>query len=101
LLRLQQPVGSLSDLAHELAATIELEEARSTMSNSARRANRDGRVACPRIHVDIAARVGRDAGDFSELPIIRRGDGIGIRIELQRWNGLLGRESAGGERQRG
>ena len=83
LLRLQQPVRALADLADELAGPIELEQARAAVRDGARRAERDRRVAGARVDEDVALGVGRHAGRFAQVDVVGQLQQIGVRVELQ------------------
>ncbi len=70
LLGEHEAVACLSDLANEFSGSIELEQARSTVRERPRAAERHGRMAGSRVHEDIALGVRRHATDFPQVDVI-------------------------------
>ena len=101
LLRLQQPVRILADLAEELAGSIELEQARSAMRDGPRRAQRDGRIAGARVQEDVALGVGRDTRRFAHVNVERELEQRRVGVERDLGNRRLGGERGGRRHRRG
>jgi hypothetical protein len=62
----QERIDALADLAHELAVTVELEQARAAVREDAR-ASRGGICAGASVHEDVALRGGGDPGDLAQI----------------------------------
>src|SRR5262249_2552041 len=71
LLGEQERIDILADLANELAVAIELQQPRAAVGKRARGADRNGRMAGPRVDENIALGIGRDATDFAEVNVVR------------------------------
>ena len=100
LLRLQHAVAALADLAHELAGLVEHEQPRAAVRDRARCAERDRRIAGPRVDVDVALRIRGDAGGLAEVHaagierISVAVNGISGNRQLRGWCGDGSRDSA-------
>ena len=84
------PVEVLPNLTHELAARRELQELRRDRAEG-----RPGSTARPGEHENPSLRVDRNAGDFTEVDVVRQLQEVGHRLELDGGSasliGLLGR----------
>ena len=100
LLSLEQAVRALADLTNELACAVELEQPRPAMGNGARPAEGDRGIAGARVHVNIAARARRDAGDLAQVNVVGQRQQVRIRVELNRRDLRLAEEHAAARRQR-
>ena len=100
LLRLQEPVDALADLAHELAGAIELEQPRAAV----RRRSRDPAVvidrrAGPRVDEDVALRVRGHAGRFAQVDVRRERERRGRVVRDLREVQLRGQRAGRAERR--
>jgi hypothetical protein len=59
-----------------------------TLRERPRGANRDRGMASPRIDKNIAARIGRHAGYFAEVHVLRQAQEIGHRVVTNHRHGL-------------
>ena len=100
LLRLQETVRALADLADELAGPIELEQPRSAVRHGARGAERHRRVAGPGVEEDVALGVGGDAGRFTHVDVVGETSADRRRIERHLGNRDWATDPAAGARAR-
>src|SRR6266511_2937594 len=76
-----EAIDVLSEFADELASRIELKESRPTVRKRAVVAERCDRMACSRVHENLALRVRGDAADFAEVRIGWHLQQVGVGIE--------------------
>ena len=96
-----EAVDILSELAHELAGGIELEEPRAAARERAVVANRRVGMSRARVDEDLALGVGADAADFADEDVVGRLEQVGVRRERQVRNaGLREDRGAAGENGR-
>src|SRR5262249_29624732 len=69
LLRHQESVRVLPELADELAGSIELKQSRATMRERSRTPERHRRMACARVNEHVAFRIRRDARRLAEMDV--------------------------------
>ena len=76
-----EAVDVLSELAHELAGRVELEQPRAVAIERPVVAERRVRMAGARVDEDLSLRIRSDAADFADEDVVGRLQQVGIRIE--------------------
>ena len=71
----------MSDLAHEFAGLVELEQPRAAVREHARSARDRVGIAGARVDEDVALGIGRHAGRFAQVDVLGQLQQIRSRIE--------------------
>ena len=88
LLRNEEAIRILADLANVLPGFIELEKPRPAVQEWPGRADGDRGMARARIDKNISLGIRRHAADFTKMNVGRRFQQIAVRIECNRRHGL-------------